>query len=273
MDLAGRWSRIESSRWYRPVMAGLALTILGFAALVLWLSWAQAAELDRVGADLTLYVDATSRWLAGGSFYPEHQLAGPYPITDGDILYPPTTIPLFMAFLVLPRFLFWAIPLAVVAWAVVRDRPAPWTWPLMALCLAYIPTTVKIVHFNPFIWAAAAVALGLIYGWPSLLVLIKPSLAPFAFVGIRHRSWWFGLAILIAYVLVFGAMWSDYLTVLTNSRNEVGLLYSLSDVPLLLIPIIAYLGRTRPGPKAASLTVPSRVAGEGGSTRSEDGHP
>ncbi len=53
-------------------------------------------------------------------------------------------------------------------------------------------------------------------------------------------------------------MWSDYLTVLTNSRNEVGLLYSLSDVPLLLIPIIAYLGRTRHRrERARSATVPA----------------
>ena len=235
-----------------------ALVILGFAALVGWLAWSQAAHLGRVGADLNLYVDATNRWLAGGSFYPDHQLLGPYPITDGDILYPPTTIPLFMAFLVVPRFLFWVIPLAIVTWAVIRDRPAPWTWPLMALCLAYIPTTVKIVHFNPFIWAAAGIALGLIYGWPSLLVLIKPSIAPFAVVGIRHRSWWIGLALLVAYSLVFGSMWRDYLTVLTNSRNEGGLLYSLSDVPFLLIPIIAYLGRTRDRPIPVSESVPAQ---------------
>jgi len=254
MSLA--WMRMEASRWYRPVMASLALVILAFAVVVGWLAWAQAARLGRVGADLALYLDATSRWLNGGSFYPEHHLAGPYPITDGDILYPPTTIPLFMAFLVLPRVLFWVVPLAIVAWAVIRDRPAPWTWPLMALCLAYIPTTVKIVHFNPFIWAAAAVALGLFYGWPALLVLIKPSIAPFALVGVRHRSWWIGLAIVAAYSVLFASMWRDYLTVLTNSRSDGGLFYSLSDVPFLLVPIIAYVGRTREQRVAASALVP-----------------
>ena len=247
----GAWTQFESSRWYRPLMAGAALVILTFAALAGWLAWSQAASLDRVGADLTLYVEATRRWLAGGSFYPDHQLAGPYQITDGDILYPPTSIPLFMAFLVLPKFLFWVIPAMAVVWVVVRYRPAPWTWPLMALCLAYIPTTVKIVHFNPFMWAAAAVALGLVYGWPSLFVLIKPSLAPFALVGVRHRSWWIGLAVLGAYAVLFAPMWGDYLTVLRNSRNDQGLLYSLSDVPLLLVPIIAYLGRTRFRARAA----------------------
>src|SRR3954468_2880445 len=110
-----------------------------------------------------LYVDATTRWLSGGSFYEEHQLSGPYPITDGDVLYPPTTIPIFMAFTVLPRFLFWAIPLGIIVLVIWRYRPAPWAWPLMALCLAYIPTMVKIVHFNPFMWSAAAVALGTAY--------------------------------------------------------------------------------------------------------------
>ncbi len=190
---------------------------------------------------------------------------------DGDILYPPTTIPLFMAFLVLPPFLFWALPLAIVVAVVIRYRPAPWTWPVMALCLAYIPTMVKIVHFNPFMWAAAAVALGLAYGWPALFVLIKPSLAPFALVGVRHRSWWIGLAVLVAYSVLFAGMWGDYLTVLRNSRNDGGLLYSLSDVPFLLIPIIAYLGRTRDwsGVRAAS----PRTGAGAGSTRSADGRP
>ena len=188
----------------------------------------------------------TSRWLAGGSFYPEHQLAGPYPITDGDILYPPTTIPLFMAFLVLPRFLFWAIPLAVVAWAVVRDRPAPWTWPLMALCLAYIPTMVKIVHFNPFIWAAAAIALG-----THLRLAVAPRPYQAVARAVRGRGHQPSLVVDRArdphrLRAVFGADVERLPDRADRTRiTTVGLLYSLSDVPLLLIPLIAYLGRTR----------------------------
>jgi hypothetical protein len=245
-------------RWYRPTMTGLTVVILLAAAVVTWLSWSQLTQLGRVGADLTLYLDATRRWLAGGSFYPEHQLAGPYLITDGDILYPPSTIPFFVAFLVLPSILFWVIPITILVWVIGRYRPAPWTWPVMAACLAYIPTMVKVLHGNPFMWASAAVALGTVYGWPALLVMLKPSLAPFGLIGIRRRSWWvaaggLGAAVAVT-VVVFLPLWRDYVTVLTDSHNAEGIFYSLSDVPLVLIPVIAYLGRTR---QPATASVPA----------------
>ena len=228
--------------WARAVAFGLAVALLAVAAVVGWLAFAQAARLGRVGADLTLYLDATRAWIGGASFYPADQLAGPYAITDGDILYPPSTIPLFAAFLVLPAVLFWLVPLAVTGWVVLRHRPAPWTWPLMALCLAYIPTTVKIVHGNPFMWTTAGVALGTLYGWPAVFALLKPSLAPFALLGIRRRSWWIAAAGFALLALAFAPMWPDYLRTLLDSRGG-GLFYSLSDVPLMLLPIIAWLGR------------------------------
>jgi hypothetical protein len=240
-------------------MVGLTLAFLVMAGLITEYSWSQLTELGRIGADLTLYLDATRRWLGGGSFYPAHQMAGPYLITDGDILYPPSTIPFFMAFLVLPAILFWVIPMAVVAWVINRYRPAPWTWPVMAACLAYIPTMVKVLHGNPFMWASAAVALGTVYGWPALLVVLKPSLAPFGLIGIRRRSWWvaaggLGAAVAVT-VVVFLPLWRDYVTVLTDSHNAEGIFYSLSDVPLVLIPVIAYLGRTR---QPATASVPAK---------------
>jgi hypothetical protein len=219
-------------------MVGLTAAVLIAAAAVGGLAFAQAARLGRVGADLTLYLGATRGWLGGGAFYPAPQLAGPYTITDGDILYPPSTIPLFAAFLVLPAVLFWLVPVAVTGWVVAWHRPAPWTWPLMALCLAYIPTTVKIVHGNPLMWATAAVALGTVYGWPAVFVLLKPSLAPFAAIGIRRRSWWVAAFGFGAVALAFAPLWPQYVAVLLDGRGG-GLLYSLSDVPLLMIPIIA----------------------------------
>ena len=195
MDLAGRWSRIESSRWYRPVMAGLALDHPRLRGRSCAGCRGHRPPTWRVGADLTLYVDADeplargwlvrSRAPAGGAL-PDHRRRHPLSADDD---------PLFMAFLVLPRFLFWAIPLAVVAWAVVR-------YPSRPLDVAahgprgspYIPTTVKIVHFNPFIWASGRGRArdSSTAGHPSSSS-IKPSLAPFALVGIRHRSWWIGL--------------------------------------------------------------------------------
>ncbi|HLY13792.1 MAG TPA: hypothetical protein VKR24_05540, partial [Candidatus Limnocylindrales bacterium] len=47
------------------------------------------------GVDYRLYMDATTRWLHGGSYFDAYQLAGPYQISAGDILYPPFTLLLF----------------------------------------------------------------------------------------------------------------------------------------------------------------------------------
>jgi hypothetical protein len=226
----------------------LTAVILAWAALVGWLAFDQAASLGRVGSDLDLYVSATRDWLSGGSFYPAHQLAGPYVISPGDILYPPTTIPLFVPFLVVPYVVFVLIPFAMVGWVIVRMRPRPWAWPLMAACLAFTPSLVKIVHLNPVMWVSMAVGLAVVWAWPGVLVLIKPSLAPFALIGIHRRSWWISLAAAGVLALLFLPMWPDYFTVLLNSRNPQGLLYSLDDVPLVVIPLIAWVARRRPMP-------------------------
>ncbi len=232
-----------ATRWYRHLAFASAIAILVWGTAVGWLAFEQADRLGRVGADVALYVAATGRWLAGGPFYPAHQLAGPYAISDGDILYPPTTIPLFAAFRWLPAPVFVALPAAAIGWTVIRHRPAPCTWPVMAACLAFTPTLVKLVHANPFVWAAAAVALGTVYGWPAAFALVKPSLAPFALIGVRRQSWRVALLGIGVVALAFTPMWADYVTVVLNSRNDSGLLYSLQDVPLLLLPLVAWLGR------------------------------
>ena len=89
------------------------------------------------GVDFILYRDAAARWLAGGPYFEPYQLAGPYPITAGDVLYPPVALWLFVPFTVLPAVLWWAIPIAVAAWAVWRLQPSPEWWPLIALCIAW----------------------------------------------------------------------------------------------------------------------------------------
>ena len=86
--------------------------------------------------------------------------------------------------------------------------------------------------------------MGTIYAWPSVFVLLKPSLAPFALFGIRHRSWWVALGAFGLVALAFLLMWPDYVTVMRNATNPNGLLYSLTDAPLMLVPLIAWLGST-----------------------------
>ncbi len=198
------------------------------------------------GVDATLYRDVAVRWLGGGPFYEPYQLTGPYEIRAGDVLYPPVGLWLFVPFAVLPAavgaILWWGIPVAVTAWAIRRLRPRPEVWPLLALCIAWPTTLLKSWTGNPVIWSMAAMALGVVFAWPAVLVLVKPSLAPFAMFGARHRSWWIAAAVFGLLCLPFGSLWGDWLASVVNTRGG-GLLYSSLEVPMLLLPLIAWLGR------------------------------
>jgi hypothetical protein len=193
------------------------------------------------GIDYDLYMDATHRWLAGGPFYGPHQLAGPYEIRHGDILYPPVSLWLFVPFTVLPPLLWWIGPLAGTAAVVVALRPHWVVWPFLALCL-WQPVQIHIISGNPVIWSLLAVALGTIYKWPSVFAFVKPSLGFFGLFGIRHRSWWAALGVFCVMSLVLLPMWADWITVLQNARGG-GLEYSWQEIPLLLLPIIAWMAR------------------------------
>jgi hypothetical protein len=244
-------------RWGRPLAFALTVvtTVLGFAFFLVAGTW---AGWDRPAFDdFLLYRDATARILGGGGWYLPHQLAGPYEISHGDVLYPPVSAWFFAPWLVLPPITFTAIPTAIVAWFVVRARPAAWTWPILAFCLAYPITLIYIVFANPSVWIAAFVALGLRFGWPGVLVLLKPSLAPFALIGIRSRGWWVGLALLAIGSLPFLAQTLDYPRVILNSRGG-GLLYSVISIPLVVLPLVAWLGR-RDEPARASTADAARV--------------
>lgn len=191
------------------------------------------------GIDYTLYMEATQRWLAGGPFYEPYQLAGPYPIQMGDVLYPPNGLLLFVPFTVLPALLWWAIPLGITAWSVWRMRPSLIAAPFIALCLFWPPFVARMVAGNPVMWVMAAVALGCLYKWPSVGVLLKPSLFPFALIGARDRRWWVALAVWVALAIPFGYLWVEWVIAVTNSTGG-GLLYSFQDIPILLLPIIAW---------------------------------
>ncbi len=203
-----------------------------------------------VGVDVGLYRDAADRWLAGGPFYEPRQLAGPYEVAHGDILYPPVGLWLFVPFAVLPDspalVLWWGIPAVVSAWAVVRLRPRPAAWILIALCLAWPTTPLKIWTGNPVIWSVLAMAVATAWRGGAPFALLKPSLFPFALFGIRRRSWWVGLAAFVLLSLPFGTLWLDWLTTLVNARGG-GILYSVLEAPMLALPLAAWLGRTRRG--------------------------
>jgi hypothetical protein len=228
---------------------GVAFTVL-FVALDILDLVANAATLQReAGVDYRLYVDTAAAWLRGGPYFQLDQLAGPYSITAGDILYPPVGLILFVPFTVLPAILWWLIPAAAVGWCLQRSRPTPVAWAFVAACAAWPTTPLKIVTGNPVIWMAAAMALGVVYAWPSVLVLIKPSLFPFALFGARRKAWWLALGLFALVCLPFGSLWIDWIHSVLNSQGG-GLTYSSLEIPMLALPIIAWLGRTRSVPSS-----------------------
>ena len=202
------------------------------------------------GVDRDLYLTVTRRWLDGGPYLEPYQLAGPYDIRPGDVLYPPVALALFVPFAVagaLGAVLWFAIPLAGTAGAVAWLRPRPVVWPLLALCATNPTTLLKVWTGNPVIWSMFALAvatIGVRSRAAAPFVLLKPSLAPFALFGANRRSWWLGLALLVAASVPFGSMWGDWIASVLNSRGG-GLLYSALEIPMLLLPLVAWFGRGR----------------------------
>jgi hypothetical protein len=244
----------------RRVWLGLTLAALILVAVELAAGAARGWSGHAAG-DFELYVGVARRWLSGGDFYQPWQVAGPYRVWDpyGAVLYPPVDLWLFAPFTVLPAVLWWVLPFGAVAWTVWRHQPDPRAWPLIALCIAWPPSIVKLVTGNPVMWAVAGVALGTIYAWPAVFALLKPSVFPFAFVGVRSRSWWLGLVILVVASVPFGSMWGTWLTTVVNARGG-GLLYSVQEIPLLALPLIAWAARRRSPAEsgAASSSAPVR---------------
>jgi Flp pilus assembly pilin Flp len=226
--------------------------------------------LTAAGPDYRLYMEAGRRWLDGGGYYLPSQLAGPYAPLAPDVLYPPTSLLLFVPLSFLPAPIYWLVPMGLTAWAIWRLRPRMVAWPVMAMCL-WFPTTSEVYWAgNPVIWIIAALALGGLYGWPSIVVLLKPTVAPFALLGIWRRSWWFALAGLVVISLPFLSMWPDYFRAMLNAGGAGGWAYSLNQVPTLLLPIAAWVGsgaRVTSRTESSSLSVSDRLrrqaAGQG----------
>ena len=251
MDRLGRLVRSDP-RGRRIDLVALTLTAVFLGLLVADLV-PLLPNLDpaKIAIDYHLYIEATRRFFEGAGYYLPGQIAGPYPTDPGVILYPPPFTLIVAPFLVLPWILWWAVPIGIVVGVVVYHRPRVVAWPFIAACLWFPGTTVMIVAGNPTMLFVAGVALATVWAVFGPLVLFKPSLFPFALIGIRRRVWWLGLAILVLVSVPFGAMWLDYINVLTNARQPLGLLYNFAQVPTMLLPVAAWLGRS-PRPSARS---------------------
>ncbi len=221
----------------------VAAVITGFAVAEFDVLLVKAVAQDStVGVDLHYYLGYTNQWLAGDGFYAARQLDGPYGLQPGDSLYPPFAILLFLPFEVLPEFLWWALPLCVLAYVVWRLHPAPWTLPVFALIALWPRTLELLVYGNPTMWVAAFAAAGIVWAWPSPLVWIKPTLAPFALIGIGRRRWWVATALVAVAAVPFGSLWLDYVHAIGDVQDTGGALYSAKELPFMAVSIVAWLG-------------------------------
>jgi hypothetical protein len=244
--------------WYRPLMVGLALPPLVFALALFALRAQAAARAGVLGVDHAIMVELGRRWRETGTMYLPYQLSGPYPhdatadLTQTPALYPPVAGPVFALLEFIPYPLWWIAPLAILGYLLVRWRPAPWTWPVMALILAWPETLTLLLVGGTTMWTVALVAAGLQWKWPAAFILLKPSLFPFALVGIRDWRWW---VIALTMVAVSLPQAAEYIAVVRNVTSDVT--YSVGSVVPMLLPVVAWLGASRGGSRAARWSWPS----------------
>jgi hypothetical protein len=230
------------------VLFGSAL-VVGIARIGLIVTFPEY-HASAVGGDYSWFMFTTRKWLTTGDWYFDYQLVGPYDNQSGQ-LYPPSTLALFVPFTVLPAVLWWLIPIGVVATFVVWCRPTHLGWSMIVAWLT-LPA-ISIVHLmngNTTMWAAALLALALRWPWVAAMIApLKPSLAPFGLVGVNSRAWWLGTGIVVAINIPLVPLWLDYVTALRNAYGpEASIFYSVRDLPLMAIPLVAWLNqRSRPG--------------------------
>ena len=237
------------------VVALLAVVAIVECAIVVRAAF-DGPELGLLARDFDLYMDATRRWLAGGPFYEPYQLAGPYDMPWGQILYPPQALALFVPFsllgTVLGPILFVAVPASITATIVWSYRPGLWAWAAILMVLVLHPDAPLIwIAGTPTIWVVAIVALATRWPWVSAFAWFKPSVFPFALLGVRDRRWWIVTGAFGVSVVLLWPMMIEWVSAITNARGEnSGLLYSLSPTALAdpLIPLIAWWGRRSPAP-------------------------
>ena len=245
-------------RWRRPAGFLLLAAVLGGLLIAeIAIVYGRIARAGDLWIDYDFYRDIGARWLADGSYYLPRQLSGlPYPVTPAaDVLYPPHALFLFVPLAFLPAAMWWIVPITVLGVTVRRWHPGPWTWPIVILLLMWPRANAAFLYGNTDIWMVAGIAAGLAWGWPALALTLKPTLVPFALLGADRRAWWGGAAVLLVMGLAMAPLWIDYLTAMRSVRA--GLDYSLGSLPLMLIPMVSWLGRrSTPGDRWRSRPTP-----------------
>lgn len=223
------------------------------AVLWCWIVLMFAARLSAyaarglVGTDYMLMHELGQRWMTTGSMYAPWQFApfafnagaGGQDVTAMPGLYPPLMGPVF-ALLTASPVVWWGVPLAVMAWAVWRLRPGRWAALGMLVLLTPPLVLDPFITGNPTMWFAAMAAAGAVAGWPAVLILAKPTLAPFALLGlVDWRRSALALGVLAAVSVPMLPEWVRYVDVLRNMQGA-GLAYSLWAHPLLGVWVVAW---------------------------------
>jgi hypothetical protein len=238
-----RLSRERLRDLWRAVPGSLTIALLAFAVVETDVFLGMRPGRDLWLVDVTHYLDATRRWLDIGTPYLAQEVAAPFAFGSDTFLHPPTALYLFLPFTVLPLMLWWLIPFGILAWSIRAWSPDRWAWPVIAACVVWPRTQTALMYGNTDLWIACFVALGLRFGWPGLLVIVKPSFAPLMLVGASTRSWRRGVLLVAIAAVPFGGLWLDWLAVVSHAPAD--WTYSLTSLPMVAIPIVAWRRRTR----------------------------
>jgi hypothetical protein len=242
-------------RLVRPLGVAVTAVLLAIAAAEFVWFWRYIDSQHALGVDLNYYREIAQRWMDTGVWYTDRQIAGPYETqTLVDNLYPPHALYLFLPWVVQPLFpLWWLLPFGMLAYVIWRLRPRPWFWLVFALILALPKTPVAILYGNSDLWVLFFASAAVLWSWPGVLVTFKPSMGPFALVGIHRRSWWVAAAILAIATLPQIQLWLLWPRVIEHSSAT--LEYSLAAYPLMTLPWVARLASTTRPP----VRLPSRL--------------
>ncbi len=152
---------------------------------------------------------------------------------------------LFVPFTVLPPAIWLVVPPAVTVAAILTHRPGWWAWAGMLALLAIDPLQVlSYSSGTPTTWFVMLMAIATHHPWVSAFIVAKPSLLPFGLVGIYDRRWWAVIAGLVLVSLVLLPMTFAWITAMRNVQDA-GLFYAFVNVPLMLLPLVACVGRRR----------------------------
>lgn len=265
--------RVRYRRWPATARAVRIAALTTTGVLLLWailqlvVIYQGALSRHEVGWDAYVYASIGTHFLeTGQAYFPAQSQA--YEAAGMVNIYPPTALYLFVPASLLPRVLWWLVPLALIGWSLYRLRPAWWALPIMVLaCVVPLngpSVPVALVYGNTLLWTISALFVAAAFrpgaAW---MAMIKPTEFLFA-LPLALRSWR-GMTVAIAMAALMLPLWFDWLAAMRNLEGF-SPFRGIAAWPALMIPLIAYLAR-----KAKSSALEEAALGGGRVTDLERG--